>query len=120
VDVWVGNRQATVQYPGRSSFTAEDQIDFVVPAGVSGCYNDVAVSAGPPESQTVGNFTTLAVAANGGACLDADGINMADIQTAVARKGSANVGSIALLSNYLNLSPFGATLPWDNDTVNGR
>jgi uncharacterized protein (TIGR03437 family) len=117
VDIWVGNRKATVQYAGRSSFTAEDQFNFVVPADVSGCYNDVIVEAG----QTVSNFTSLAVSASGGACADADGIDMADLQEEVSSKGSANVGAIALLSDYLNLAiPELGNLQWDSDTVTGE
>lgn len=121
VDVWVGNLQETVQYAGRSSYTAEDLINFVVPAGLSGCYNDVAVYAGPPGNQTVSNFTTLAVAAGGETCSDADGINMADLQPAIASKGSANVGAIGMFSDYLNLTIASViNLLWDDDTVNGE
>ena len=122
VDVWVGTQQATVQYAGRSSYTAEDQVNFVVPTGVSGCYNEVAVSAGPPGGQTVSNFTSLAVARNGGTCSDADGIDMANLRGVISSKGSANVGVIGMLSKFLDLNvvALGATFEWDNDTVNGE
>lgn len=121
VDVWVGNQQATVLYAGRSSYTAEDEIAFTVPIGVSGCYNEVAVLAGPPGGQVVSNFTSLAVDPAGAPCQDADGINMNDLVAAIESKGSANVGAISLISNYSNLTvPFLGTLEWDEDTVNGE
>jgi uncharacterized protein (TIGR03437 family) len=122
VDFWVGNRQATLLFAGRSSYTAQDEIDFVVPSGLSGCYNSVAVYAGPPGGQIVSNFTSIAVDADGGPCADGDGVNMADLAPAISANGSASVGAISLLSNYLLLSLGGGviTLPWDNDTVNGE
>jgi uncharacterized protein (TIGR03437 family) len=43
VQVYVGNQPATVQCGGRSSSPGLDQINFVVPAGVTGCKVSVAV-----------------------------------------------------------------------------
>lgn len=120
LDVYVGNQHAVVQYAGRSSYTAEDEIDFTVPSGVSGCYNEVAVYAGPPGNQTVSNFTSLSVDANGAVCSDADGINYKDLAPAIKSKGSANVGAISLLSNYQFLNVLGTTIQWDLDRVNGE
>jgi uncharacterized protein (TIGR03437 family) len=120
VTVWVGGVQATVTYAGRSGYTAEDQIDFIVPnsAVVQGCYVQVAVQTG----SIIGNFTSLAVDPTGPTCQDDDGINYGDLASVVTSKGQANVGSISLLSNYLNLSiaALDATLQWDNDTVSGE
>jgi uncharacterized protein (TIGR03437 family) len=114
VTVWVGGQQATVTYAGRSGFTAEDQIDFVVPASAQGCYVQVAVEI----DSVVGNFTSLPVDPNGATCQDDDGINYGDIASVVQSKGQANVGDIIMLSNYLNLSiPLLGSLQWDNDTV---
>jgi uncharacterized protein (TIGR03437 family) len=120
VDVWVGSQPAAVRYAGRSSYTGQDEIDFIVPARVSGCYNEVAVHAGPPGQRIVSNFTSLAVTF-GHTCADADGIDMTDLGKAVSTNGSANVGAISLYSNYTFLSLDGGAinLPWDFDTVNG-
>jgi uncharacterized protein (TIGR03437 family) len=119
VQVWVGNQQATVEYAGRSGYTAEDQINFTVPANATGCYNGVAVYAGPTGNQTVSNFTSIAVAANGGACSDVDASNLSDVASAINSKGKANIGVISLTSNYLLLSLGGGVItePWDNDNV---
>jgi len=126
VQVWVGNQQipqANIQYAGRSSYTAEDQIDFTIPnTGISGCYNNIAVYAGPPDALVVSNFPTISVAGNGGACADADGIDFSALQAPLAAKGSVNLGGFSLLSNYLILSLGGGalTVQWDNDTLNGE
>jgi len=122
VDVYVGGQPATVQYAGRTSYTAEDEIVFTVPAGVSsGCYNEVAVSAGPSTgSQTISNFTSLAVDTKGAVCQDADGINYKELAAAVKSKGSADIGAISLLSNYIPINFLGTMIQFDNDTVNGE
>jgi uncharacterized protein (TIGR03437 family) len=121
VEVYVGVEEATVQYVGRSSYTGEDQINFLVPGEPQGCYVNVAVYAGPPGNQTVSNFPTLSVAPQGRTCSDADGIDMGDLEVVITSNGFARVGSIALLSSYLDLTiPLSGQLPWDNDTVNGE
>jgi uncharacterized protein (TIGR03437 family) len=105
VQVWVGSQPATVTYAGRSQFSGEDQINFVVPPGVEGCYVPVAIYAGPQGSkQTVSNFTTLSVNAQGAPCFDANAINAADLAPALQTKGSANIGVVQLSSYHLNIS----------------
>jgi uncharacterized protein (TIGR03437 family) len=118
VTVWIGpGLKAVVTYAGRSPYTAEDQIDFIVPAtGVQGCYVQVAVQTG----SIISNFTSLSVDPTGPTCSDVDGINYGDLAPVITSKGQANVGAISLLSNFLNLSVLGAPLQWDNDTVSGE
>lgn len=58
---YVGTEAATAIYRGRAGFTGEDQINFVVPAGVTGCYVPVAVKIG----KIVSNFVTMPIAAAG-------------------------------------------------------
>jgi len=122
VQVWVGNLAAKVSYAGRSGYTAVDQIVFTVPAGnyegvqsALGCYVNVAVQSGSPP--VVSNFTTIAVDLNGGPCQDADGVDTNDLVTLVQSKGSAKVGVISLVSDYVNINLLGTPLPWVNDTV---
>jgi uncharacterized protein (TIGR03437 family) len=95
VKVWVGNSLATVNYAGRSGCCAGiDQVVFVVPAGVEGCYLPVSVQAG--TAGVISNFTSMAVAPSAGAaCSDADGINPADITT-LESNGSLRLGAIDL------------------------
>jgi len=66
VSIYVGGQEANVVYRGRAGFPGEDQINFVVPAGVTGCYIPVAVLIG----NVVSNFATLPIAPAGQACPD--------------------------------------------------
>lgn len=118
--VWVAGKQASVQYAGRSGFTAIDQINFVVPQDVEGCYVQVAVQTGTGANAVVGNFTSMTVDSSGGTCKDADGIDYSDIAAKVQSTGKVNVGDMILLSNYLNLNTALGNLQWANDTVSGE
>ena len=92
VEVWVGDRRAEVLYAGRSSgFPGIDQINFVVPDGVTGCYVPVVVIAGGVSS----NYATIAVTKEGAVCSDPYGFMQADLETAVA-KGELRTGVVAL------------------------
>jgi len=65
--VWVGNVEAKVQYRGRSGCCAgDDQIVFVVPEGVDGCFVPVYVQI----DDVVSNFVTMSIGKNGAACGD--------------------------------------------------
>lgn len=88
VQVFVGGQQAQVVYAGRSGCCAGvDQIRFVVPAGLSGCYVPVyLVVNGVPS-----NFTSMSIAAGSGACSDTGGITPGSLSD-----GNLTVGIIAL------------------------
>ncbi len=58
VQVQVGNQPAAVMYGGRGSSPGLDQINFVVPAGVTGCKTSIAVVV----KGITGNVTSMAVA----------------------------------------------------------
>jgi len=124
VSVWVGNQSAAVAYAGRApGFTGEDEIVVTVPSNVTtGCNVGVAIQSGPPNgAQITSNFTTMPVAAGGAPCRDADGVNMNDIAAAVQSKGSANVASIGLISDFWNIDVGGGTFAqWWNDSVDGQ
>jgi uncharacterized protein (TIGR03437 family) len=66
VEVDIGGVPASVQYAGRSASVGLDQINVVVPPGVSGCNVSVVVV----ESGVVSNFATLPVASSGRVCSD--------------------------------------------------
>jgi uncharacterized protein (TIGR03437 family) len=116
VAVWVGGKQATVPYAGRSGYTAEDQIVFIVPPGLQGCYVEVAVVAGSVTS----NFTSMPVNPGGAPCNDTDGVDMNYVGGLVNSKGSANVAAIGLISQLWNINFSGTIVQWDNDTVNAQ
>lgn len=67
VEVFVGTQAAKVIYAGRSGCcSGVDQVSFVIPGGIAGCYMPVSIrSAG-----RISNFVTIAVAGNGSACSD--------------------------------------------------
>jgi len=91
--VYVGGIQANVRYAGRSGCCAAvDQIDFDVPAGVSGCYVPVAVVTGG----VVSNVGTMSIAASGGTCDDPLGVRSASI-AAAQRNGTFRSGQINLV-----------------------
>ena len=91
--VYIGGIAATVQYSGRSAYVGEDQINVVVPAGVAGCYVDLAVVTGNFAS----NFGTLPVAPKGSrTCSDAVTPLSASIINGIAQNGSYTVGGVSV------------------------
>jgi uncharacterized protein (TIGR03437 family) len=66
LSVYVGSQAATVTYRGRGGFTGEDQINFVIPSGITDCYVPVAVEIG----NIVSNFVTIPIAPAGQSCPD--------------------------------------------------
>lgn len=92
-DVYVGGVLATVNYHGRSQFAGLDQINVVVPAGVSGCYVSVVVVTG----SYVSNFGTLPVAAKGSrTCSDTSNPLTSSILNEIAQKGTFSIGVVSL------------------------
>jgi uncharacterized protein (TIGR03437 family) len=92
VHVWVGGKDAPLLYGGRSGCCAGlDQINFIVPSGVEGCYVPVAVQTGT----IVSNYVTMSITSSGGTCSLPWGITTAEIESARA-KGSIRLGNIFL------------------------
>jgi uncharacterized protein (TIGR03437 family) len=92
VEVYIGGQRAAVSYKGRSGCCVGlDQIAATVPPNVEGCYVPVVVKTG----DVVSNFTSLAVARNGGACTDVTGLTSAQLEAA-QRSNNFRTGSIVL------------------------
>jgi hypothetical protein len=93
IEVDIGGVSATVTYHGRSSFPGVDQINVIVPAGISGCNVSVIVTAGNWPSNTA----TIPVAATGRTCSDPDLVPVTpnEYQTLLSR-GNVSVGAISL------------------------
>ena len=92
VQVFVENQPATVVYGGRGSSPGLDQIDFVVPSGISGgCKTSIAVLV----KGITGNLTSVAIAPPGqSTCSDSFGaLTAANLQTAITN-GALSVGFI--------------------------
>jgi uncharacterized protein (TIGR03437 family) len=92
-EVTVGGQAAHVTYHGRSPCCSGlDQIDFVVPAGVAGCYVPISVRNGG----VVSNFGSISVAASGQqACSDSFGFSASDLAK-IAAGGTLKYGVIEI------------------------
>ena len=103
VELFVGGRRAAVAYAGRApGFAGLDQINFVVPAGVDGCSVPVAVKTG----NIISNYSSIAVAANGGTCSDPLGLTSSQLDR-INSGGSVKIGTIGLARIDLEISvPF--------------
>jgi uncharacterized protein (TIGR03437 family) len=92
IRVNVGGKDATVLYAGRSGCcSGVDQINFVVPAGVEGCFVPVYVTVGGVPS----NFATLSIASTPGACEGAFGLTKDEL-TPLLGKDKIRTGLVSL------------------------
>jgi uncharacterized protein (TIGR03437 family) len=93
IEVDIGGVSATVTYHGRSIYPGVDQINVMVPPGVSGCNVSVAVTAGG----VVSNFATIPVAASGRICSDPGllPLTTSEYQTLLGL-ANVNIGAISL------------------------
>jgi uncharacterized protein (TIGR03437 family) len=89
--LWVGGQQVTPSYTGRSTAAAEDQINFTIPSGVTGCAVPLVLQVGNIVSNTV----TIPIAPSGSVCNDQNGFSSTDLQT-LATNGSLHYGTIFL------------------------
>ena len=99
--VFVGDLPATISYKGRSSSPGLDQINFKVPAGVTGCYVPIAVVV----NGTVSNFGSMSISTDGSTCSDPAGLPSTAIND-VVKNGHLKVGFIEL-----QRVAFSATVP---------
>jgi len=93
VQVLIGNQPATVTYGGRGSSPGLDQINFVVPAGVTGCKTSIAVLL----KGVTGNVTTTSIAPAGQTtCGDTfNALTAANLQKAIS-SGSLSIAGVEL------------------------
>lgn len=98
--VWVGSQQASVFYWGRAGCCAGlDQINFQVPAGITGCYVPVAVQTGG----TVSNFGSISVAGSS-ACSDPVGLGSAQLSQ-VQNGQNVSVEILSLSRSIVAMNP---------------
>jgi uncharacterized protein (TIGR03437 family) len=111
VQVYIGGKLASIRYRGRAPHIAGlDQINADIPQGVTGCYASLIVVINGVAS----NSTTIPVAANGGACSDANGVSSTDL-TGLLGKNSATLGFISVgrtvTQSSITLPPGAPVLP---------
>jgi uncharacterized protein (TIGR03437 family) len=118
LDVFVGGKTAAVTYRGRSGCCAGiDQIAFVVPSGVEGCYVPVAVRI----AGVVSNIGTMSVAASGKTCAESSAFTAAELSRIQSATGAVTIGSVLLTHVRLNISvPIFGTITGNLDYGSGN
>ena len=115
VQVYVGGVQATIGYQGRSGCCSGiDQVLITIPAGVTGCYVPVVVTA----AGVVSNFATMSIAQSGSICSDPQGYSVADLQKA-QRNTAYTVADLGVFRISANLSTPGGSVQGVSDQGSG-
>ncbi len=100
IHVWVGSQEAVIQYRGRSGCcVGVDQIVFVVPNGVDGCYVPVSVQIG----DIVSNVGTMAISPSGNYCSNPNGYSSAELSQWESQ-GFTRIGFISLNRSAFEIS----------------
>lgn len=68
--VYIGGIEATVTYAGSSGYPGLNQINVVIPSGVSGCYVGLVVTTGSGSNLVTSNFGSIPINQNSGQCND--------------------------------------------------
>jgi uncharacterized protein (TIGR03437 family) len=121
VQVYVGGQMVKPSYAGRSQFPGVDQLNVVVPSGVTGCNVSVVVQTGSGSSAYVSNTATIPVAASGRVCSDAStgGLSATDLQTVLNngtyRSGVITLGKATTQTPAITAGP--VTIPGSTGTI---
>jgi uncharacterized protein (TIGR03437 family) len=92
VEIIVGGKPARVDYAGRSPYYAGiDQLNFVVPDGVEGCYVPINLKV----DGVLGNPVTMSIATSGSNCADPSGFSSSELAR-ILDGGEARIGVINL------------------------
>ena len=91
-EFYIGGKPATVSYRGRSTYPGVDQINVIVPQGVSGC----AVSAYAKTGAFISNITTVPVATTGKVCSDGEGLSADQVSRFDSKFGDVNGAFVSL------------------------
>lgn len=105
ITVYLGGVKANVTYRGRSAAPGLDQINFVVPAGVTGCYVSLTVQTG----NLVSNTTTTAIATGGGTCSDANGLPLSSLTDVINANNGLRLGVVTLFDETISTTLLGTT-----------
>jgi uncharacterized protein (TIGR03437 family) len=111
--IYVNGTMVTPSFVGRSGCCSGlDQIIFKVPPGLSGCFISIAVQTNDP---VVSNFASIAVAPNGGACSDSNGLSSSDLEK-LQSQGSLRIGSVGI-GRITTTTPAILTMPASTTTT---
>lgn len=115
VEVYVGNKLATITYKGRSGCCSGiDQVVFIVPDGVEGCYVPIVVKIG----DIISNYTTMAVSKTSDVCSDPTSFSEQDLRTA-QKNGVFRTGAINLDRSAASISFSGISAQSNSDSASG-
>lgn len=105
VRVYVGGVQANVEYAGRSGCCAGvDQVNFVVPQNVEGCFVPVVATLNGVPS----NFTMMAIKNGGTSCDGAFGLDSNRMEQLIS-KGNLRTGSVGFIRTRMQVLGFNVT-----------
>jgi uncharacterized protein (TIGR03437 family) len=99
IEFYIGGKRATVLYAGRSAYPGLDQINVMIPAGVSGCYVGAYVKIGA----YISNFVTIPVATNGSVCTENNGLTSSQVQQILS--GQTVSAGWLFLGKFQSLQP---------------
>lgn len=94
IHVLVGGTEANVPYAGLSGGVGLNQINFTIPAGLAGCSVSLIVQSDTTPAR-VSNGTTIPIAANGGACVDANTLPASGVAPSPVT-GNVTLGAVDL------------------------
>ena len=101
----MGGIEASQTYAGVSGGVGLNQINFTVPAGLSGCNVSLVVQSDTTPVQ-ISNSTTIPIAPNGGACTDSAVLaGQIGIDAALA-KGSVTIGAVQVDADQKQAAAF--------------
>jgi uncharacterized protein (TIGR03437 family) len=97
IEVTIGGINAQVTYHGRSIYPGVDQINVIVPQGISGCSVSVVVTGTGGSTPINSNYVTVPVASSGRTCSDPgiSPITASDWET-LSSLSNVNLGLISL------------------------
>ncbi len=106
IEVTIGGINAQVTYQGRSIYPGVDQINVIVPQGISGCSVSVVVTGTGGPMPITSNYVTIPVAGSGRTCSDpgVSPITPSEWQT-LSSLSNVNLGFIDLVKSTVTTLP---------------
>jgi len=92
IEVDIGGISATVTYRGRSQWPGLDQVQVIVPPGVTGCSVSVVVISG--SGSMLSNYGTIPIAASGRTCTDQVSVLTASQIQAFSNQATVSAGAV--------------------------
>ena len=118
IEVDIGGISATVTYRGRSQWPGLDQVQVIVPPGVTGCSVSVVVISG--SGSMLSNYGTIPIAASGRTCTDQVSVltasqiqafsNQATVSAGAVLVGQTTATTLPIVMSGITIQPGGTTV----------